>query len=123
MKRKSLVPDSLKSAACVVRNVLRCNLPKLSKSDFLRVWGSIAYLFPGLHPDGFEHPESGWPRVLKPIATEAWRRANAGDLTDGELYLTDSSWSGIFDRMHIHFRDEVTRRAEISSPLGFSIDG
>ena len=33
---------------------------KLSKRDFINAWSSIAYLFPGLHPDGFDDPDSGW---------------------------------------------------------------
>jgi len=43
-------------------------------------------LFPGLHPDGFEEADSGWPRVLRRVAAEAWRRAEAGELSDDELY-------------------------------------
>jgi len=30
--------------------------------DFMfRAWSSAACLFPGLHPDGFEDADSGWP--------------------------------------------------------------
>jgi len=39
----------------------------------------------GLHPDGFEDAESGWPRVLRRFAAEAWRRAEADELDDAEL--------------------------------------
>ncbi|MHB8057797.1 MAG: hypothetical protein ACYDHC_07870 [Desulfuromonadaceae bacterium] len=30
----------------------------------------------GLHPDGFDDPESGWPEELKPICAEMWRRVD-----------------------------------------------
>ncbi len=51
-------------------------LEQLPKSSFVRAWSSIAYLFPGLHPDGFEGAESGWPHVVRRFAAEAWRRAD-----------------------------------------------
>ena len=54
----------------------------------------MAHLFPGLHPDGFEAADSGWPRGLQRIAAEAWRRAEAGELTDQELYCSDATWCG-----------------------------
>jgi len=31
----------------------------------------------GLHPDGFDDSESGWPEELKPICAEMWRRVDA----------------------------------------------
>jgi len=30
----------------------------------------------GLHPDGFDDPESGWPEDIKPICAEMWRRVD-----------------------------------------------
>lgn len=36
-----------------------------------------------------ENAASGWPRVLNRFAAEAWRRADAGDLTGDELYPCD----------------------------------
>ena len=33
--------------------------------------------YPGLHPDGFDDCESGWPEDLKPICAEMWRRVRA----------------------------------------------
>jgi hypothetical protein len=58
----------------------------MPKETVVRAWCAIAYLYPGLHPDGCEDFESGWPRVLRRFAAEAWRRADAGELTDNELY-------------------------------------
>ncbi len=31
----------------------------------------------GLHPDGFNELESGWPEELRPICAEMWRRVDA----------------------------------------------
>ena len=75
-------------------------------------------LFPGLHPDGFEEADSGWPRVLKRFPTEAWRRAGAGELADEELYPSDAAWSGLYDRMHTHEPDEMERRFALAADCG-----
>ena len=71
MKTFHFIPDSARTAAKQLRFALAQPLEKLSRADFIRAWSSIAYLFPGLHPDGFEDTESGWPRVLRRFAAEA----------------------------------------------------
>jgi hypothetical protein len=86
MKSYIYIPSSLRTAARQLRGAFAQELETLPKRDFLRAWCSVAYLYPGLHPDGFEEPDSGWPRVLHRVAAEAWRRSNAGELTDNELY-------------------------------------
>jgi hypothetical protein len=37
----------------------------LSKAQFIRAWCSLAYLYPGLHPDGYEHRDSGCRRPFQ----------------------------------------------------------
>lgn len=86
-----------------------------TKTDFIRAWSSIAYLFPGLHPDGFEDAESGWPRVLRRFAAEAWRRAEAGELDDAELHPSDAQWSGLCDRIKNPTADESRRRHDLAA--------
>jgi hypothetical protein len=55
-----------------------CGLPaRVGKSSFFKI---IC-----LYPDRFEDAESGWPRVLRRFAAEAWRRAEASELADEEL--------------------------------------
>ncbi len=93
---------------------------RLTKAEFLRAWCSLAYLFPGLHPDGYQHPDSGWPRALKPFAAEAWRRAEAGELADGELYPCDAQWAGLCDSMSIHTEQETVRRLSLAAMYGSS---
>ena len=84
---------------------------------------AVAYAFPGLHPDGYEDAGSGWPRVLKRFAAEAWRRADAGELADEELHPCDAQWSGLYDRMHTHEDDETARRFQIAADHGERADG
>ena len=72
--------------ACGIIATLRDSPERLPKPAFVRAWSAIAYLHPGLHPDGYEAADSGWPRGLRRFAAEAWRRADAGELTDNELY-------------------------------------
>lgn len=69
-----------------LRITLTDSLERLPKPTFVRAWCAIAYLYPGLHPDGYDSADSGWPRVLRRFAAEARRRADAGELTDNELY-------------------------------------
>lgn len=84
----------------------------------MRAWSAVAYLFPGLHPDGYDSPDSGWPRVLKPFAAEAWRRNDAGELMDEEMYPCHAPWAGIFDRFEWFTSDEYERRLQIAAEHG-----
>lgn len=115
------VPSSLREAAKHLRACWQTPLANLPKSDFVRAWSAVAYLFPGLHPDGYDDPESGWPRVLKAFAAEAWTRAESGQLDDEELYASDAQWAGLYDRMTIHTPDETARRRELAANSGRTI--
>jgi hypothetical protein len=122
MKTISHVPNSLRSAGRELRLSLVRPLQQLPHAQFIRAWSAVAYLFPGLHPDGYEDAESGWPRALKRFAAEAWRRADAGDLADDELYCFDAQWSGLYDRMHTHEPDEMERRLALAADYGESLN-
>ena len=90
--------------------------------DFKRAWYSIAFLYPGLHPDAsLEHgtriasnlagyvplsrveprlvnpyyKQSGWPVVLAPVAKEARRRYEKGALRDHEFYCSEAQMAGM----------------------------
>ena len=115
MKTFHFIPDSARTAATYLRFALEQPLENLSKADFVREWSSIAYLFPGLHPDGFKEADSGWPRVLHRFAAEAWRRAEAGELDDAELYPSDAQWSGLCDQIKNPTPDESYRRRELAA--------
>jgi hypothetical protein len=118
MKTITYVPNSLRSAGCELRIALRQEVQKMSREKFVCSWSAVAYLFPGLHPDGYEDDESGWPRVLKRFAAEAWRRTEAGELADEELYCSDAQWCGLYDRMHTHEPDETERRFALAAQYG-----
>jgi len=80
------IAPSEKSAERHIATALKSNLERLPRRTFLRAWCSVAWLYPGLHPDGYQCRDSGWPKELKPLAKEAFRRRRAGQLTDLELY-------------------------------------
>ena len=122
MKTCIYVPNSLREAAEALRLALRSEPTGMPKERFVAVWCAIAYLFPGLNPDGYESADSGWPRVLRRFAAEAWRRADAGELADEELYACDSQWSGLYDRMTSHTTEETEKRMEIAASFGQSAD-
>ena len=112
------VPNSLRSAAREVRFSLSLPLEKLPNREFVRAWCSLAYLFPALHPDGYEDDDSGWPRVLRRFAAEAWRRAESEVLTEEELYPSDAQWAGIYDRMFPHTAEEIEHRLLLAGQFG-----
>ena len=94
------------------RSLTRSN--DFQKPTFLRAWHSISYLHPGLHPDGYESADSGWAAGLRRFAAEAWRRADAGELGDEELYPSDVQWRGLYDRLTNPTPAETDRRREIA---------
>ena len=118
MSTNIVVPSTLRGAGRELRRAFTSPLDELPKLEFIRAWCAVAYIFPGLHPEGYEDVESGWPRALRRFAAEAWRRAHAGDLADEELYPCDAQWAGLYDRMHTHEGDETARRFQIAADFG-----
>ena len=86
MKSAIYVPPSCRTAEKHLSTAFNRELQTLTKTEFVRAWCSLAYLYPGLHPDGYDSRGSGWPKAFKPFAEEAWRRFESGELTDNELY-------------------------------------
>ena len=105
-----------------LRIALTDSLERLPKPTFVRAWCALAYLHPGLHPDGYESADSGWPRGLRRFAAEAWRRAEAGELADEELDACDAQWSGLYDRMFPHTAEEIERRLELAAAFGETLE-
>ena len=118
MQNQIHIPNSLREAGRWVRVALAGPVEHLPKHTFINAWCSLAYLYPGLHPDGFEDPDSGWPPVLRRFAAEAWRRADVGELEDEELYCSDPQWSGLYDRMFVHTPEETARRLKLAAEYG-----
>jgi hypothetical protein len=95
MKNSIYIPRSCPAAEKHLSFALQGVLQALNTEEFVRSWCAVSFLYPGLHPDGFASRGSGWPKRLKPIAVEAWRRFKAGELTDNQLYCYQASKAGI----------------------------
>ena len=89
------IPGSLRAASRQLRRAEENSPAQLAKRDFLRAWCSILYLFPGLHPDRFFDADTDWPKKLKGIAAEAWRRFQSGELTSNEFYCYQAATTRI----------------------------
>jgi hypothetical protein len=118
MNESTWIPNNLRSAGRELRLAFNQSLNELSRERLLRVWNCVAYLFPGLHPDGFEDADSGWPRVVQRFAAEAWRRVESGELAEEALYPSDAQWCGLYDRMFPHTADEMERRLALAADYG-----
>ena len=97
-------------------------LRRVPADEFRRAWFAVAFLFPGLHPDGaLEHGtrtsrqatndpgfpkvdprlmapyyvQSGWPVALELVTREARRRYEGGDLSVDEFYCSDAAIAGL----------------------------
>ena len=112
------VPNSMRAAGRQVRMALATGPEALPTASFVRAWCSVAYLFPGLHPDGFDEAESGWATILRRFAAEAWRRLEAGEIGEAELYPSDAQWAGLYDRMLVHLPEETERRVALAASFG-----
>ncbi len=117
------VPNTLRGAGRELRRAFAAHLERLPKADFIRAWCAVAYIYPGLHPDGYDDAESGWPRVLKRFVAEAWRRSDAGELADEELYPYEAQWAGLHDRLYNHESDETARRSRLAANHDGRTDG
>jgi hypothetical protein len=88
-------------------------LKQLSKPEFLRAWCALAFVYPGFHPDSVDEPDNGWPPRIRRFAREAWRRASACELSPEQLYPSDATWAGLYDRMERHTAEEFERREQL----------
>lgn len=114
MKATCIVPTSLRQSVETIRGVIGKPPASLVHAEFLKAWFAIAYAYPGLHPDGFEVAGSGWPKALKPLAREAWKRATRGELSEEEFYPSDAQWAGMSDRIAKPSPQEARRRRDIA---------
>ena len=118
MQNTIFVPSSLRVAGFHLRQSIGKEVSNLPKSEFLKAWNSIAYLYPGLHPDGFDEEGSGWPQLLQKFAEEACHRAEKGELEECELYPCDAQWAGLTDKMSDLTVEELARRTALRLSSG-----
>ena len=91
----SPIPDSEAQADAWLAVLLSNDwLTALDEQTFLNGWAAISYKYPGLHPDGFEDPDSGWPAELRTIANEAWFRYGEAPGDERKLYQCDAQMAG-----------------------------
>jgi len=72
-----------------VRTLDPAALAELEKQDLLLAWWSFCWLEAALHPDDAEV----WPEEVAdalPLAAEAFRRYEAGEIEDGEYYPAEA---------------------------------
>jgi len=112
------IPKSNESAMRELNSTSGLPIEVLTKAQFVRAWCALCYLNPSLHPDDFDAPDSGWPENSERYAIEAWRRLEAGELADEELYPSDATWAGLYDQMHTHTSQETARRMELAAQFG-----
>jgi DNA (cytosine-5)-methyltransferase 1 len=103
----------------VLANATPRELRSLSSADFRRGWHALLFAFPELHPDNAlpdahgtarfqaaappaeaadwreRYQRSGWPVALVLIGVEAWRRHEAGELSEGVLYCVAAQRAGL----------------------------
>ena len=87
-----LIPDDHTEAMRrfeAVRTLDPAAMAELGKQDLLLAWWSFCWLEAALHPDDAEV----WPEEVAealPLAAEALRRYEAGEIEDGEYYPAEA---------------------------------
>ena len=84
----------------VLRLALQTPVEEFTPEGFTRAWCSLSYLFPGLHPDGYDEEGSGWPCATLKFAAEAWRHHEAGEISEEVIYPSEAAWKGLHDRLN-----------------------
>lgn len=76
----------------VIKNI--GSLESLKDLTLLKGYHQIFEQYPGLHPDGFDEDDSGWPEELKPVCAEMWRRAEnpLSSIKADNLYYINKSF-------------------------------
>lgn len=62
-------------------------LEQVKDLSLIKGYHQIFEIHPGLHPDGFDDPDSGWPDELRPVCAEMWRRVDLKDSTICEEHM------------------------------------
>jgi len=88
-----LIPADEEEAHLRLDAAVLQRLQECPKETFLRAWWALCWLNPGLHPDDCgEWEDAGW----KQFATEAFRRFEAGEIDDTELYPAEASHNRVW---------------------------
>lgn len=76
----------------LLENIAKLNTIK--DLTLLRGYHQIFEQYPGLHPDGFDDVDSGWPEELKPVCAEMWRRSEspASSVKPDQMYYINKAF-------------------------------
>lgn len=99
MITKTYIPDSIEVAESHLSSIATAPVEQLPASEFAKAWSSVCFLNPGLHPDGYEEADSGWPESLRKFAADAWRRFDAGEIGEEVMYPSDATHAGVMALM------------------------
>lgn len=122
----SVIPNSIDEAAERVMQLVEAarsrSLRKMADDEFKLLWPSVAFVYPGLHPDDAadhgaercedpsedhdvlrQYPElgapyyinSGWPVALEPVVAEACRRYEQQRLDEDEMYCAAAQMASL----------------------------
>lgn len=86
---------------------------RLDPIEFIKAWFAVAYVYPGFHPDDYDSPGCSLPKQFLLLAKDAWRRNEAGELTDEMIYPSDAAGAGICDRFESTTAVEACHRRKI----------
>jgi len=69
-------------------------LKTIKDMTLVRGYHQIFEQYPGLHPDGFDEEDSGWPEELKPICAEMWHRSEnpAATVKPDQMYYINKAF-------------------------------
>ena len=87
------IPSSLEGAqrAYDLLGEFKDDLPSADTDTFLNGWFAMQFMGIAMHPDEVDD----WPDDMKPYALDAWRRHKAGEITEDQLYCSDSQHQGL----------------------------
>ncbi|MEY4483330.1 MAG: hypothetical protein RL693_782 [Verrucomicrobiota bacterium] len=114
------IPHDLFEACALLSEVAKSKHRELQAIDaptFMRLWHAMLFAFPDLHPDNahdhgdamFEiepplsdayelrrrYSRSGWPVALEFMGKEAWRRYEAGRISEADFYCVEAQKRGV----------------------------
>jgi hypothetical protein len=101
-----LIPSDEADARMRLAALTSVDVSVAGRAHFLRGWYALFWLFPGLHPDGFDEDWEGEFEAYRPLAAEAFKRAEAGELDDDGLYPTEAAQARLARERDVLMRGE-----------------
>lgn len=91
----------------VMNNVGQLDLVK--NLTLIRGYHQIFEQYPGLHPDGFDDKNSGWPEHLKPVCAEMWRRVENPEsgMKLEQMYYINKAFRKLIAESQMHSRQRT----------------